>query len=117
VLQEAAELAKNQGKNVVIFPEGVRSYATSPELLPFKRGAVVLAVQAGHIPIVPIVIGNFSRVFDFQHGTYSPGDVHVKVLVPISTVFEDGELESDAIDRILGELRLSMLETLKEISA
>jgi lysophosphatidate acyltransferase len=116
VLQDAAELVKTEGKNVVIFPEGVRSYATEARLLPFKRGAIVLAVKANHTPIVPTVIGNFSRIFDFQQGTYSSGDIHVKVLNPISTAFEAGERESDAIDRILAELRSSMLEALMQIS-
>jgi hypothetical protein len=84
---------------------------------PFKPGAIVFSVKAGHIPIAPNVIGNFSRVFDFQQETCSSGNIHVKVLSSISTALEAVKREGDAFDRILAELRSSILEVLKQISA
>ena len=45
----AAREMKEHKQNVFIFPEGTRSYADQPTLLPFKKGAFHLAVQ-GEIP-------------------------------------------------------------------
>lgn len=46
-----------------VFPEGTRSSSAEPELLPFKKGAFHLAVQA-QVPIVPVVCENYHRLFD-----------------------------------------------------
>ncbi len=48
-LKRAAQ-AVREGRTVLVFPEGTRS--KTDELLPFKRGAFELAIEAG-VPIVP----------------------------------------------------------------
>lgn len=52
-LKKPIEILKNGGV-IFIFPEGTRNTSTEP-LLPLRRGAAVLAIQA-HTPIVPIGI-------------------------------------------------------------
>lgn len=69
----AADEIRNRRQSVYMFPEGTRSYAKEPGLLPFKKGAFHLAVQAG-VPIVPVVSANYSHVlypkkFIFRSGT------------------------------------------------
>lgn len=73
----AANFMKNEKQSVYIFPEGTRSYADGPELLPFKKGAFHLAVQA-QVPIVPIVVANYSNVLSLKKKIFNSGVVPVK---------------------------------------
>jgi lysophosphatidate acyltransferase len=62
---------------VFIFPEGERSFHTKPDLLPFKKGAFHLAVQA-QVAIVPIVINNYADIAERGSKTILPGNVLMK---------------------------------------
>ena len=68
-------LAKRQ--SVYMFPEGTRSYAKEPMLLPFKKGCFHLAVQAG-VPIVPIVVANYSHVLYIRGMRFTSGRIPIK---------------------------------------
>lgn len=46
-----------------VFPEGTRSNISNLDLLPFKKGAFHLAVQA-QTPIIPVVCEHYNRLFD-----------------------------------------------------
>lgn len=72
----AANTMRTERQNVFIFPEGTRSYAEKPELLPFKKGAFHLAIQA-QVPIVPVVVANYSHVLNVKKQSFSPGTVEV----------------------------------------
>ena len=73
----AAREMKEHRQNVFIFPEGTRSYAREPVLLPFKKGAFHLAVQAG-VDICPVVAENYSRVLDVRARRFVGGTIRVK---------------------------------------
>ena len=73
----AARQMKSERQSVYIFPEGTRSYTSRPDLLPFKKGAFHLAVQA-RVPIVPIVVANYSNILHFQTRTFKSGKIPVK---------------------------------------
>jgi lysophosphatidate acyltransferase len=64
-------------QSVWIFPEGTRSYADSPILLPFKKGAFHFAIQAG-VPIIPIVVANYERLFSIKKRRFESGKVKIK---------------------------------------
>lgn len=71
-MKGAATQMQTMKQSVYMFPEGTRSYTKEPMLLPFKKGAFHLAVQA-QVPIVPVVAANYSHVlyvkdFSFQSG-------------------------------------------------
>jgi 1-acyl-sn-glycerol-3-phosphate acyltransferase len=88
-LDEAA-LKLGKAVSVVIFPEGTR--APAGQMLPFKGGAFVFAIQE-QVPVVPVALHNTAQVMP-AHGylTVLGGRVVVEVLDPIPTAglkFED----------------------------
>ena len=81
----AAREMKDHAQNVFIFPEGTRSYAEKPGLLPFKKGAFHLAVQAG-VDILPVVAENYSSLLNAKARRFNSGSIRVKgmLLLPMS---------------------------------
>jgi len=73
----AAEVMQKQQQSVYMFPEGTRSYSREPMLLPFKKGAFHLAVQA-QVPIVPCVVANYSHILWIKGMHFVPGRIPVK---------------------------------------
>lgn len=73
----AADEIKRKRQSVYMFPEGTRSYYQDPGLLPFKKGAFHLAIQA-NVPIVPVVVANYSNVLNLKTWTFRSGAVPVK---------------------------------------
>lgn len=90
-MQRAGDTIRN-GHSVIIFPEGARSYRR--ELLPFKKGTFLLALEAG-VPIVPITILDAYLVFNEKNKLARPGTIHVVVGEPISL---DGMTRRDIPD-------------------
>jgi 1-acyl-sn-glycerol-3-phosphate acyltransferase len=78
----AAALKINQGKNVIMFPEGTRS--KNGELASFKSGAFHLALDAG-VNIIPIHIEGTHGVWPATSNKITPGKVNVKIGSPIDT--------------------------------
>ncbi|KAL1964957.1 hypothetical protein VTN77DRAFT_6157 [Rasamsonia byssochlamydoides] len=107
----AAKEMRTYKQSVFIFPEGTRSYATKPELLPFKKGAFHLAVQAG-VPIVPVVTENYSHILNIRELRFNRGTIKVKVLPPIETK----GLTTEDVDRLTQSTREAMLKALAEMS-
>jgi lysophosphatidate acyltransferase len=107
----AAHTMKSTRQSVYIFPEGTRSYAAKPDLLPFKKGAFHLAVQA-QVPIVPVVCGNYFHVLDVKGQRFSPGVVDVTVLPPIQT---KGKTAAD-VDALVEKTRNAMMDELIRLS-
>jgi putative phosphoserine phosphatase/1-acylglycerol-3-phosphate O-acyltransferase len=86
-LKPAVEKLRS-GTSVVIAPEGTR--ASTPRLLPFKKGGFHLAMQAG-VPLVPIVIRNAGDLAWRNSMIMRPGTIQVAVLPPVSV--EDWTVE------------------------
>jgi 1-acyl-sn-glycerol-3-phosphate acyltransferase len=72
----------NAGWSFFVFPEGTRS--RTGELLPFRKGAFVMAMRAG-APIVPIAISGAREAM--QKGSYiiRPATVRLRLGAPIAT--------------------------------
>lgn len=80
-IREAAEQIR-EGHSVLIFCEGERSF--SRDLLPFLRGAFLLAVEAG-VPLVPVTVVDNYHVLDERRAVGRVGTVHMAVAEPIPT--------------------------------
>jgi len=80
-LSRAADRVRN-GANIIAFPEGKRSRAG--EILPFKKGPFMLALEAG-VPIVPIAIHGSGQVLPSDGFRIRPGTIRVRVGKPIPT--------------------------------
>lgn len=76
-MQGAADQMSKRRQSVYMFPEGTRSYAKEPMLLPFKKGAFHLAVHA-QVPIVPVVAANYSDVLDTKNYVFKSGKIPCK---------------------------------------
>ena len=74
--------ALNEGRSVVVAPEGTRS--RNGNLGKFKKGAFHMARVAG-VPIVPIVIHNAVDALPNKSFVVRPAEVKVTVLKPVPT--------------------------------
>ncbi|KAJ9151793.1 1-acyl-sn-glycerol-3-phosphate acyltransferase [Pleurostoma richardsiae] len=111
-MRGAAEEMRTKRQSVYMFPEGTRSYAKDPMLLPFKKGAFHLAVQA-QVPIVPVVVSNYSHVLWIKGMVFRSGKIPIKVLDPIPTT----GLTAADVDELTRSTRELMLKELINLTA
>ncbi|KAK3296228.1 uncharacterized protein B0H64DRAFT_424706 [Chaetomium fimeti] len=111
-MQGAANEIREKRQSVYMFPEGTRSYSKEPMLLPFKKGAFHLAVQA-QVPIIPVVAANYSHILWVKGMVFNAGRIPCKVLDPIPTVGLTAS-DVDELARSTRELMLNELYALTE---
>jgi 1-acyl-sn-glycerol-3-phosphate acyltransferase len=82
---ESAKLATEnlrRGKSYVVYPEGTRS--KDGRLLPFKKGAFMMAIDAG-VPVVPVTISGATKIMPKGQVKVFPSTVRITIHEPIST--------------------------------
>ncbi len=89
--------------SIWVFAEGTRNRGRN--LLPFKKGAFIMAIEAG-VPIVPICVSSYARNVDLRR--LKSGRVEIKVLPPIST----DNLTNEDTDIIMKQCWEDMKETI-----
>jgi putative phosphoserine phosphatase/1-acylglycerol-3-phosphate O-acyltransferase len=104
---EPAVQALRQGRSIAIAPEGTRS--PTPRLLPFKKGAFHMAMQAG-VPIVPVVFRNVLDAFPKDARIVRPATIEATVLPPIDT----SEWTVETLDEEVRRVRDRYLEILHQ---
>ncbi|MAT91959.1 MAG: HAD-IB family hydrolase [Halioglobus sp.] len=104
-MQPLVDAMQDEGKCVVLAPEGTRT--VSPRLAPFKKGAFHLAMQAG-VPMVPIVIHNALDVAPKGEFVFRAATVDVEVLPPVDT----SGWSVATLDEHVAEVRNMFLRTL-----
>jgi 1-acyl-sn-glycerol-3-phosphate acyltransferase len=80
-VQAATERIRS-GVSFGVFAEGTR--ARPGRLLPFKKGAFYMAIEAG-VPIVPVAMKNTDRLMGKGTGEARPGTIEMVLLPPIET--------------------------------
>ncbi len=81
-LAPAVKALREDGKSLVVAPEGTRS--STPRIGPFKKGPFHIAMQAG-VPLVPVVLRNTGELMWRGSQLIRPGTVEVMVLPPVDT--------------------------------
>jgi 1-acyl-sn-glycerol-3-phosphate acyltransferase len=106
-MAKVAERIRREKLNVVFFPEGTRN--TGNELLTFKKGPFVLAIDA-QVEVVPFAIHGAKWVQSRHRFLVRPGAIRVELDDPIPTeglTYEDrGRLTEQArlaLERMLGD--------------
>ena len=94
--QGAASL--RAGNSFLIFPEGTRS--RSGDLLPFKKGGFIMAIQA-QVPIVPVAISGGRASMRKGSAIVHPVQVSVRIGEPIPTA----GMTLDDRDRLIARVR------------
>lgn len=94
--------------SVIIFPEGTRNRKMEG-LLPFKKGAFYMAVEA-QIPVVPVICSSLAPILGTGTGkrTLRPAVVKYRVLPPIPT---QGLTIRD-VEKLMQDTREKMVEAL-----
>jgi 1-acyl-sn-glycerol-3-phosphate acyltransferase len=98
--QAIEQAARNirSGKSFLVFPEGTRS--RTGELLPFKKGAFILAIKA-QAPVVPVAIVGASQAMRKGSPVIWPATLRVRIGRPVETA----GLTLDDRERLSNEVR------------
>jgi 1-acyl-sn-glycerol-3-phosphate acyltransferase len=107
---ESARLATEnlrRGKSYAIYPEGTRS--RDGRLLPFKKGAFMMAIDAG-VSIVPVSISGSTKIMPKGEIKIFPSTVRITVHEPIST----SGYSKENISELIKETRAKVISALSE---
>ncbi len=96
---EKARQVMKDGYSFGVFAEGTR--AMPNELLPFKKGAIHLALMT-NAPIIPVVFKNTDELMGKRTGVAYPGTVEMVLLPAIET---EGKTAEEDLMNILVEAR------------
>ncbi|XP_074873779.1 1-acyl-sn-glycerol-3-phosphate acyltransferase alpha [Carettochelys insculpta] len=110
VMAETAQTMLRDNVRVWVFPEGTRNHNGS--MLPFKRGAFHLAVQA-QVPVIPIVMSSYRDFYSKKERRFTTGRCLVQVLPPVPT----RGLGPEAVPALTERVRHIMLEAFDSLSA
>ncbi|XP_053871153.1 1-acyl-sn-glycerol-3-phosphate acyltransferase alpha [Malaclemys terrapin pileata] len=109
VMSETAQTMLRDNVRVWVFPEGTRNHNGS--MLPFKRGAFHLAVQA-QVPVIPIVMSSYRDFYSKKERRFTTGRCLIQVLAPMPTQ----GLGPEAVPALTERVRQAMLEAFDSLS-
>ena len=90
------------GNSFLIFPEGTRS--RSGELLPFKKGGFIMAIEA-QVPILPVAVRGGRDAMRKGSAFIRPVHVSVRIGAPIPTAGLTIDDRDDLIKRVRDEVQ------------
>ncbi|XP_028829221.1 1-acyl-sn-glycerol-3-phosphate acyltransferase beta [Denticeps clupeoides] len=107
VMSDTAKIMLKDKIGLWVFPEGTRNQ--KGDLLPFKKGAFHLAVQA-QAPIIPIVFSSYSNFYLRKEKQFKSGTIKLKVLPKIETKGMTSEDVTSLADQSYALMRSTFLE-------
>jgi 1-acyl-sn-glycerol-3-phosphate acyltransferase len=99
-LRQAGEKIRQEKSAAIIFPEGTRS--RSGDLQPFKKGAFLLASEAG-VPVIPTAVSGSFEIMPPNSWWVRPREILVRFGAPVSPTGPAEEL-LDAVHQQVGGL-------------
>ena len=100
-LEKAKQTMLREHAKVVIFPEGTRS--PTGELLPFKKGAFMLAIHAG-VEIVPVGSTGGRTILRKGDWRIRRGEIALRIGEPIPTAGYTAETRDELVARVRAEI-------------
>ncbi|NP_001071200.1 1-acyl-sn-glycerol-3-phosphate acyltransferase beta [Danio rerio] len=107
VMSDAAKTMLTDKIRLWVFPEGTRNQ--NGGLLPFKKGAFHLAIQA-QVPIIPIVFSSYSKFYLRKEKEFKSGTITLKVLPKIETKGLTADDVTTLSDQAFGVMRSAFME-------
>lgn len=105
---KTTDVMQHEDTSILVFPEGTRNLGQG--LLPFKKGAFQMAINAG-VPIVPLCTSNYKR--DMRLNSWHSGKLRIRALPPIPT---EG-LTLDDMPALMERCRAQMVACIAELDA
>jgi len=102
------------GHSFLVYPEGTRS--PDGRLLPFKRGAFLMAMRA-QAPIVPISVSGAYKIMRKGEMSLHPGTVRITFHDPVPTEGHSGDARSVVIEKVRAAIIAGLAEDEKPLSA
>ncbi|GAA6074879.1 1-acyl-sn-glycerol-3-phosphate acyltransferase beta isoform X1, partial [Tachysurus ichikawai] len=110
VMTDTAKTMLHDKIRLWVFPEGTRNQ--KGDILPFKKGAFHLAIQA-QAPIIPIVFSSYSNFYLRKEKEFKSGTITLKILPKIATK----GLTSDDVSSLCDRLHAVMCAEFRKISS
>uniref|UniRef100_A0A1A8K6X1 1-acyl-sn-glycerol-3-phosphate acyltransferase n=4 Tax=Nothobranchius TaxID=28779 RepID=A0A1A8K6X1_NOTKU len=107
VMAEAAKTMLDEQIRLWVFPEGTRNQ--NGDLLPFKKGAFHLAVQA-QVPIIPVVFSSYGNFYLRKEKQFKSGTIKLKILPKIETKGMTADDVASLSDKSFDLMRTAFLE-------
>lgn len=101
-IDQAGETVHRDHSSIVVFPEGTRS--PTGDLLPFKKGAFMIALQTG-IELIPVGVSGGRQVLRKGDWRVHKGEVIVRFGRPIPTVEYSLATRDALIERTRSEIQ------------
>ncbi|KAM9306980.1 1-acyl-sn-glycerol-3-phosphate acyltransferase beta [Pholidichthys leucotaenia] len=107
VMADAAKTMLDEQIRLWVFPEGTRNQRG--DLLPFKKGAFHLAVQA-QVPIIPVVFSSYNNFYLRNEKQFKSGLIRLKILPKIETKGMTSDDVSSLSDKCYDVMRSVFLD-------
>ena len=100
-LDRAGDIMRRLHAKVVIFPEGTRS--PTGEMLPFKKGAFMLAIHTG-VEIVPVGVSGGRSILRKGDWRIRPGEITLRIGEPIPMAGHSSDTRDALMARVRAEI-------------